>query len=1040
MKRMHILVFAITVFFVADVSSIPSFADTVSIDSLAWVSDSLDIDGIYDIAYQNLQGDDYLTEKSGYGPTWETYDTDLNDQSYMSRDGVYSPDGIIFEKDGTYGVMDFSGTVLIDGLAGNSCGAYNPAYDTDSSDNDPYSCTGWGISLEQDAVLGSDYTWQDYSSEIPDLMTGGDAGIEYVNQEGLLKAAIIGDPGNPPMDYKDDWAAYTAEDAIVMRINDETSQVLGSARVNADGSVAYVTDYPLYDLDDARGYVNGFYVTSFYTGDFSIAREYGQEQDSSGYGLVNAENGELITKQPYQEVKWFEDGYCPVKVNDRWAFIDEQGNEITDFIFEDASVLYDGKTFVKLDGTYRILDLKATTGDVDPEADGNEEKVTSYCDGQTMTIYSDNPESMFSIVTGSDLKENPEAIYRLSLLWGDQSGWETWLTLPSVSSEVMSGRIHSIILDGGQGQKATFHFEASDGNTIRATLEEQGAVCEYSYDDNSRIVSSHFVVDGNDTTTTYEYYNEGLGLAIGGQGWTGNIDLLDFCQFDENGYPIRIGNSDLPGALYYYLSYDESGKILSVRKTSDDGTGSEENMTELGTMEFEYDNVINNEDVKEDNNSESKEDFSTATEQSGVGWEDAYRQILESYTDSNESFYVADLDGGGIPELLLTDATSESYHGGRVEIYTFDGTDAVDLGQYGSWNSIRVIQDQGVLLDTYLWEGGVGGTSYYQIDDSEPEHIHFLFRVNQEIGEDGSFVQRMADKDGNDLPEAEDVDDVISSYSGTTVRYAVQDSLSSQDDPDAVIMMPVTKSNIIQTLGSDNDYSGQMTESTSEGDDENAGDTAAWQQAYWSFLMDTLYDLTADQDKAFCIDDMDGDGIPEIALADNNTAHYNGVTIYTLQDNQALELGGFGGNGGCEICKDKGIIRGAHSGQGASINEYCQIDHSVPEGIKLLCRVDSYTSETGTVYDLVDADGNSIQSLTEDEYNSKIQEYESVGTFTEYSVPDSDGTNGYAKYYPDWVPLYKLTYDSICDATGIYEDDNYFNEEDDPYASEENYE
>lgn len=818
MKRMHILVFAISVFFTASISSILSFAGTVSTDSLAWVSDSLDIDGIYDIAYQNLQGDDYLTEKNGYGPTWEAYDTDLNDQSYMSRDGVYSPDGIIFEKDGTYGVMDFSGTVLIDGLAGNSYGAYNPAYDPDSSDNDPYSCTGWGISLEQDAVLGSDYTWQDYSSEIPDLLTEGDAGIEYVDQEGLLKAAIIGDPENPPMDIKDDWSVYTGEDAIVMRINDETSQVLGSARVNADGSVAYVTDYPLYDLDDARGYVNGFYVTSFYTGDFSIAREYGQEQDSSGYGLVNAENGELITKQPYQKVKWFEDGYCPVKMNDRWAFIDEQGNEITDFIFEDASVLYDGKTFVKLDGTYRILDLKATTGNGDVEVSDNDDTI-----------------------------------------------------------------------------------DESDDQNIA--------------------------------------------------------------------------------------------------------------------------------------------DTSTATEQSGVGWEDAYRQILESYMDSNESFYVADLDGGGIPELLLTDATSESYHGGRVEIYTFDGTDAVDLGQYGSWNSICVIQDQGVLLDTYLWEGGVGGTSYYQIDDSESEHIHFLFRVNQEIGEDGSFVQRMADKDGNDLPDAEEnVDDVISSYSGTTVRYAVQDSLSNQDDPNAVIMMPVTKSNIIQTLGSDNDYSGQMTESTPEGDEENTGDTAAWQQAYWSFLMDTLYDLTADQDKAFCIDDMDGDGIPEIALADNNTAHYNGVTIYTWQNNQVLELGGFGGNGGCEICKDKGIIRGEHSGQGASITEYCQIDHSVPEGIKLLCRVDTYTSETGTVYDLVDADGNSIQSLTEDEYNSKIQEYESVGTFTEYSVPDSDGTNGYAEYYPDWVPLYELTYDSICDATGIYEDDNYFNEEDDPYALEENYE
>lgn len=351
---------------------------TARLQDLVWSSDPLDIDRIYDIAYQNLYGDDYLTEKTGYGPTWEMFDADLDDKSYMTQDAVYSPDGVIFEKDGIYGVMNFTGDVLIDGLAGNTAGAYNPS-GVDLPEQVPYSCTGWGISLDENAVLSTDYTWEHYSSEIPDLLTGGDAGIVYVSQDGILKAGIIGDSSNPSIDYQADWASYIAEEAIVLRVNDTTGKILGSARVNTDGSVAYITDYPLYNLDDARGYANGFYVTSFYSGDFSIAREFGQEQDSSGYGLVNAETGERITKRQYQAVKWFEDGYCPVKLNDRWGFIDEDGNEVTDFLFEDASALYQGKAYVKMDGAYRILDLSATlgegtadtTGDTDGETSGN---------------------------------------------------------------------------------------------------------------------------------------------------------------------------------------------------------------------------------------------------------------------------------------------------------------------------------------------------------------------------------------------------------------------------------------------------------------------------------------------------------------------------------------------------------------------------------------------------------------------------------------------------------------------------------------------
>ena len=70
--------------------------------------------------------------------------------------------------------------------------------------------------------------------------------------------------------------------------------------------------------------------------------------------------GEPITEFIYDDVKWFEDGYCPVMKDGKWGFIDETGTEVTDFIFDDVSGLYQGKTYVGLNGVYGIMDLRAT--------------------------------------------------------------------------------------------------------------------------------------------------------------------------------------------------------------------------------------------------------------------------------------------------------------------------------------------------------------------------------------------------------------------------------------------------------------------------------------------------------------------------------------------------------------------------------------------------------------------------------------------------------------------------------------------------------
>ena len=77
-------------------------------------------------------------------------------------------------------------------------------------------------------------------------------------------------------------------------------------------------------------------------------------------GMIKATEEKKITEAVYEDVKWFEEGLCPVKYNGRWGYINEEGKPVTEYLFDDASTLYDGKAYVAVNGLYGIIDLKAT--------------------------------------------------------------------------------------------------------------------------------------------------------------------------------------------------------------------------------------------------------------------------------------------------------------------------------------------------------------------------------------------------------------------------------------------------------------------------------------------------------------------------------------------------------------------------------------------------------------------------------------------------------------------------------------------------------
>ncbi len=74
--------------------------------------------------------------------------------------------------------------------------------------------------------------------------------------------------------------------------------------------------------------------------------------------IISLKDEKVISTGNYKKAKNFVEGYCPVSKDGKWAYIDEEGNEVTDFIFDDASTIYEGKAFVIVDGKAGILNIK----------------------------------------------------------------------------------------------------------------------------------------------------------------------------------------------------------------------------------------------------------------------------------------------------------------------------------------------------------------------------------------------------------------------------------------------------------------------------------------------------------------------------------------------------------------------------------------------------------------------------------------------------------------------------------------------------------
>lgn len=115
-------------------------------------------------------------------------------------------------------------------------------------------------------------------------------------------------------------------------------------------------------------------------------------------------------------------------------------------------------------------------------------------------------------------------------------------------------------------------------------------------------------------------------------------------------------------------------------------------------------------DAPEDEETEPVEEpepaSETAAAEKGGAWVRSYKAVLDETVAQSDtptcSFALIWLDDDDTPELVIQPA---DYHLASARLYTFDGSEAVDLGEYGSWGQLSYLPGKGVILSGFGNQG-----------------------------------------------------------------------------------------------------------------------------------------------------------------------------------------------------------------------------------------------------------------------------------------------------------------------------------------------
>ena len=264
-------------------------------------------------------------EYTGYPSEWAA-----NAQTGFSDEVTgYRNDCLIAGREGRYGIIDYNGNIVW---------PFNITKQYDADDSlpvvyQPY--TGFVVydTDESTSVFDAGFTSR---SEVVTGGLGGWAPAPYVRNHEVL----IDDPASgAAMAYENQFDARQ-----VMDVTDDSGNAIGCAVIAKDTSIMMETDY------HCSSFVNG-YVTVTEKDDWN---------DPGKTGFVSAEGKDITGGPVYEKTGFFMEGYAPVKINGKWAYIDEEGRQVTEAVFTYANMINGGRAFVEYNGLYGVLDLANT--------------------------------------------------------------------------------------------------------------------------------------------------------------------------------------------------------------------------------------------------------------------------------------------------------------------------------------------------------------------------------------------------------------------------------------------------------------------------------------------------------------------------------------------------------------------------------------------------------------------------------------------------------------------------------------------------------
>ena len=312
-----------------------------------------DIDNVIQGYYRQPSRARWYLEMTGYSSSWQNHTSDIVNVEYPSNMFTCT-------LNGRYGILNDEGKMILDGIEPlqSYTGEKNPL---EAKEYYSYVVKQNGVlyQLDQDMTAGE---------EITHGMMAGDYPFHpfVMHQEAFVYNMYMYDDESFIKPFKEVDESYMnlPDICYVPVVGSYTNYVddvwTGMAKMDKDGNILHIYDYvPCNGIQNTDTLVNGYYVTAHEPVDITCMTDM-QPKDIAYKDIVSLETGEIINAEPYQDVLWFEDGYCPVMKDGKWGFIDETGTEVTEFIFEDVTALYQGKSYVKYTGRYGLLDVVGT--------------------------------------------------------------------------------------------------------------------------------------------------------------------------------------------------------------------------------------------------------------------------------------------------------------------------------------------------------------------------------------------------------------------------------------------------------------------------------------------------------------------------------------------------------------------------------------------------------------------------------------------------------------------------------------------------------